>query len=265
MKLRVIRDWFSGTNKLERFWLLAKIEFKLRYYENILGLVWALIKPLSDIAIYYLAFGIIMHNDTPQFVSFLFIGIIFWNFFVESSSGTVQLLATKKYLYEYTNMNKIEIYLSVIGSNLIGLFFNFCMFIIYFVLLEHGETHLSWHIIFILPILLNLIILSLAFSLILSNLYIIAKDITQVWMIIVNVAFWISPILFPPDIFMSKMPIVRYLNPFSSVVINAREVILYHHLPEWKLFLWGYFYSAFFLLIGIYLLNTLGSKAAEKL
>jgi len=265
MILKVFSDWFRGTNKLERFWLLAKIEFKLRYYENVLGLIWALIKPLSDIAIFYLAFGILMPNHTPQYISFLFIAIILWNFFVESSSGTIQLLATKKYLYEYTNMNKIEIYLSVIGSNLIGLFFNFCMFLIYFILLERGQTYISWHFVFIFPILLNLVILSLAFSLILSNLYVVAKDITQVWIIVLQLAFWISPIIWSPAVFMQKMRIVSYINPFSSIVINARNVILNHQLPDWTLFSWGFGYAIFLLLIGIYLLNTLGAKAAETL
>ena len=48
MVLKILNDWFKRSNKAERLWLLAKIEFKLRYYENKLGLLWALIKPLMD-------------------------------------------------------------------------------------------------------------------------------------------------------------------------------------------------------------------------
>ena len=265
MVFKVLRDWFGGTNKLERFWLLAKIEFKLRYYENFLGLVWALIKPVSDMIIYYIAFDILMKSGTPQYISFLFLGLILWNFFLESTTGTIQVLATKKYLYEYTNMNKIEIYLSIIGSNLIGLFFNFCMFFIFYLLFEKGPTQITWHWIFIIPIILNLAILSLAFSLILSNLYIIAKDISQVWGIISGLAFWISPILFSPQIFNERLHPVKYLNPISSIVIDARDVIMNHTVPDAKLFAWGYIYAVFFLLVGIFLLNKIGSKAAEKL
>src|SRR6185295_390064 len=106
MVLKILNDWFKRSNKVERLWLLAKIEFKLRYYENKLGLLWALIKPLMDIAIYYVVFKVILDNTIPSFASFLFIGLIIWNFFVESTTGTVQILNTKKYLYEYSNMNK---------------------------------------------------------------------------------------------------------------------------------------------------------------
>lgn len=262
--IRIVTDWFKGTNKVERFWLLAKIEFKLRYYENALGLVWALIKPISEIIIYYIAFEIILKTGIPNFVSFLFLALILWNLFVESTIGATTLLQTKKYLYEYTNMNKIEIYLSVIGSNLIGFFFNFCMFLIYYLIFEKG-AYLSFHSLFIIPIIINLIILSLAFSLILSNIYIIAKDILQIWAIIIGLGFWISPIMFKLDVLRASLPGVDYINPISSIVINARNVILYHQMPDWSLFIWGFVYSSFFLLIGIFLLNKLGSKAAEKL
>jgi ABC-2 type transport system permease protein len=264
MVLKIIKEWLNGNNKLERFWLLSKIEFKLRYYENKLGLLWALVKPVSEIVVFYIAFEVIVKQKIPNFVSFLFIALIFWNFFIESTTGTSNILAKKKYLYEYTNMNKIEIYVAIIGSNLIGLFFNLCMFFIFFIALD-TNTYLSWHTIFVLPLILNLIILSLGFSLILSSLYIIAKDILQVWVIIVSLAFWLSPILYRLETFRTSLPGLDYMNPMAGMIINVRAVTLYHQTPDWGLFIWGFVYASFFLLLGIYLLNKLGSKAAEKL
>ena len=264
MILKIVQDWFRGSNKLERFWLLAKIEFKLRYYENKLGLIWALAKPIFDITVYYIAFEIVMHQGIPNFVSYLFLGLILWNFFIESTMGTVALLETKKYLYEYTNMNKIEIYISVIGSGLIGMFFNLCMFLIYYLVFQPG-SFLTWHSIFLVPIIVNLVILSLGCSLILSTLYVVAKDIHQVWHICISLGFWLSPLVFKLSDYREKLPGFDYFNPISNIIINSRDVILYHKLPELHLLLWGFVYSLFFLLVGIFLLNKLGSKAAEKL
>lgn len=264
MTLKIINDWFKGTNKLERFWLLAKIEFKLRYYENKLGLVWALAKPISELVIYYIAFEIVLKQGIPDFISYFFLALVFWNFFVESTSGTTNILATKKYLYEFTNMNKIEIYISVIGSNLIGLFFNLSMFYIYFLFFQAG-SYISIYHLFAIPIIINLAILALGVSLILSSLFVIAKDILQVWSIIVGLGFWISPIIFKLDTFRKAMPGLDYINPIAGIIINARHVILYNQPPEWDLFLWSFGYAFLFLFIGIYMLNKLGSKAAEKL
>lgn len=265
MIIRIVTDWLKRSNKLERLWLMAKIEFKLRYYENRLGLLWALIKPVSDIFIYYIAFEMILKQGIPNFVSFLFIGLIIWNFFIESTTGTIQILNTKKYLYEYTNMNKIEIYLSHILSNCIGFFFNFFMFTLYFHLFEKNVGGYSFNAIYFIPVFLNLIIISLAFSLILSNIYVVANDITQIWMVITGVGFWLSPILFKLEVFRNALPGVDYLNPLAGIIINARNVLLYHTEPDWSLFFFGWAYGIVLLMIGLLLLNKLGSKAAEKL
>jgi ABC-type polysaccharide/polyol phosphate export permease len=265
MGFKIASDWLKRTNKLERIWLLSKIEFKLRYYENKLGLLWALLKPMSDILIYYIAFEVVLKQGVPNFVSFLFIALILWNFFVESTTGTIQLLNTKKYLYEYTNMNKIEIYLSTILANCIGFFFNLSLFFVYFQFIDTGTNGLSINAIYIVPIFFNLVIFALAFSIILSNIYILAKDITQVWMVITGIGFWLSPILFKLDVFKNSLPGLEYLNPISGIIINARNVILHKKPPEWELFIFGWGYAFFLLLIGLILLNKIGKKAAEKL
>ena len=265
MVIRVIKDWVKRSNKLERIWLLAKIEFKLRYYENKLGLLWALIKPISDIFIYYIAFQVILKQGVPNFVSFLFIGLILWNFFIESTSGTVQILSSKKYLYEYTNMNKIEIYLSTVLANCIGFFFNLFFFVVYYQFIDNGTMGLSWQALYMIPVFINLVILALAFSIILSNIYVVAKDITQIWLVVTGIGFWISPILFKLEKFREALPGVDYINPIAGIIINSRNVMLYRKAPEWNLFLFDFSYALILLLLGIFLLNKVGSKASEKL
>jgi ABC-2 type transport system permease protein len=265
MIIAILTDWFRRSNKTERLWLLAKIEFKLRYYENKLGLLWALIKPLMDIAIYYVAFQTIMQQNIPSFASYLFIGLIIWNFFLESTTGTVQILHVKKYLYEYSNMNKLEIYVSTLLSNSIGFFFNFIMFLLFYNIFENNQSNSSFEILWIIPLFVNLYILSLATSLILSNIYIIAKDITQVWQVFTSSLFFLSPILYKLEMFKERLPHFDYLNPIAGIIINARKATMEGLSPDPKLFLWDFAYAIILLLLGIFLLNKLGSKAAEKL
>ncbi|HEV8504316.1 MAG TPA: ABC transporter permease [Chitinophagaceae bacterium] len=265
MVLKILNDWFKRSNKAERLWLLAKIEFKLRYYENKLGLLWALIKPLMDIFIYYVVFQIIMQQNVPAFASYLFIGIILWNFFVESTVGTIQILNTKKYLYEYSNMNKIEIYVSTLLSNSIGFFFNFMMFLIFYNFLEKESTGLSIQNFWIPAIFLNLFILALGMSLILSTIYIVAKDISQIWMVFTSFLFFLSPIFYKLSTFEQRLPRFEYLNPIAGIIINARRVMMEHTPPNFKLLGFDYAYAILLLLLGLMFLNKLGSKAAEKL
>ena len=118
---------------------------------------------------------------------------------------------------------------------------------------------------YFIPIFLNLVIIALAFSLILSNIYIIANDITQVWMVVTSIGFWLSPILFKLEVFREALPGIDYVNPLAGIIINARNVLLYQSEPDWGLFFFDWVYAIILLLIGLLLLNKLGSKAAEKL
>ena len=261
----ILTDWFRRSNKMERIWLLAKIEFKLRYYENKLGLFWALIKPVMDMCIYYVAFNVILTSDVPAFASYLFIGLIMWNFFVESTVGTIQILNTKKYLYEYSNMNKFEIYISTLFANSIGFFFNFIMFFLFYNFFQGKSIGPNLYNFWIIPLFINLFILSLGVSLILSTIYIIAKDITQIWMVFTSFLFFLSPVFYKLETFNQKLPNFEYGNPIAGIIINARRVLMEGKRPAFELMGFDFGYAVFLLLIGIIFLNKLGARAAEKL
>lgn len=265
MILSFFSKLYSGNNKMERLWLLAKIEFKLRYYENKLGLFWALLKPIIDVSIYYIVFKVILSADIPAFASYIFIGLIFWIFFLESTTGTISILNTKKHLYEYTNMNKMEIYISTLISNSIGFFFNLVMFIAFYSFIENESIGLTIYNLWIIPLFLNLFILSLALSIILSCIYIVAKDVSQIWQVFTTFLFFLSPIFYRLSVFKEALPSFDYANPIAGIIINARRVMMQGASPDFELFIFDFGYALLFLLISFILLNKLGAKAAEKL
>lgn len=255
-------NWFKDTNRAERIVMMAQMDFKLRYYENKLGLVWALIKPLSQLAIYYVVFETILNSSIENFAIYLFIGLIVWNFFNESSGGLTRILGNKKYLYEYTNMSKMEIYISALLSNSIGFVFNFLIFLV--VAMCTG-IYPDFHALWIIPIWLNIFILSYAIAMALSSIYLIVRDIEQVWVILSQVLFFVSPIFFKGDLFREKLPGLDYINPISGIVINVRNVTIYHQHPDWVLFGWNWAYAIILFLIGFSIFMKLSPKASEVL
>ncbi|GAA4295188.1 ABC transporter permease [Nibribacter koreensis] len=245
--------------------MLSKIEFKLRYYENKLGLFWALIKPLMDITIYYIVFNVILKQNIPAFASYLFIGLILFNFFIESTSGTISILHSKKYLYEYSNMNKLEIYLSTLLSNVIGFSFNLIMFLVFYVFIEPESIGLNINNFYIIPLFVNLFITALGVSLMLSSIFVLAKDITQIWQVFATVLMFISPLFYKLSSFKEALPSFDYVNPIAGIIINARRVMMQGLPPDFDLMIFDYGYGFLFLFIGLIMLNKIGSKAAEKL
>lgn len=253
------------NNTLERIWLLARIEFKLRYYENRLGLLWAVFKPLMEMCIYYIAFKTILKTDIENFASYLFLGLIVWNFFVETTSGNIQTLINKRHLYEYSNMNKIEIYISNILSSCIGFGFNLTVFLIFNALFGNSPHLISWHAIYIIPLFISLFLLGLGIAMILSSLYIVAKDVSQIWQVCISFLFFLSPVFYKLSVFRSSLQIFEYINPISGLVINIRNILLLQTQPDFLLMGFNFLYGLLFLVLGGYTLKKLGAKASEKL
>lgn len=257
-----INSWFIETNRAERIWLMAKIEFKLKFYENKLGLAWAIIKPVSQIIMYYVVFQVLMNQGVDNYVIYLFAGLMLWQFFTEVTSGTVKILKTKKYLYEYTNMAKMEIYLASIISSVIGLVFNLVIFIIGAMI---AGIYPSYHYIYFILIFINLFLLSFGVSLILSNLFLLFKDIEPIWGIVVGFGFFLSPILYRGDLFSQKLPVLDYLNPIAGVINNARNILMFQKPPDWSMLLYDMSYATALFLMGLYFLNRYSARASEYL
>lgn len=255
-------NWFVESNRAERIWMMAVMDFKLRYYENKLGLIWALIKPLSQLVVYYLVFEVILSSGVENYALYLFSGLIIWNFFTESTTGTIKILQTKRYLYEYTNMKKLEIYTSALISNSIGFLFNL---VVYLIAAAIVGIYPYWTNFWFLLVFLNTAILAYGVSLILSNLFLHFKDISQIWGIVVQFGFFLSPILIRGDLFTSKLPALNYLNPMAGVIINTRNTLMEYQNPDWFFMLWCFLYSIVLLFLGLLVFRKYSPRASEIL
>lgn len=252
----------TKSNTLERIWLLAKIEFKLRYYENKLGLLWALIKPLTNLIIYFIAFKVIMKSGTPNFTIYLFSALIVWEFFVEATSGLTLILQTKKYLYEYSNMAKIEIYLASMISISLGFVFNFSILMV-FILFSDIELGLNM---FYLPLhFIVLFFFSFGVALILSNIFVKAKDIQQIWPLLNHLMMWMSPVFFLDTMLKSGIPFIEYINPMFGIISNFRDAVMYNKPPDFEILLLNIIQATAVMAIGLFLLKKIGKKASEIL
>lgn len=252
----------TSSNRLERIWLLAKIEFKLRYYENKLGLLWALIKPVSQLLIYFIAFKVILHNNVPNYAQYLFAGLIIWQFYGEATDGLINILKTKKYLYDYSNMSKIEIYLASIISITLGFLFNFIILLMFILFSGIG---FSWYLLYVPVILTLLITFTLGLSMILSNVFIFAKDINQIWPLFTLFLMWLSPLFLKVDDLETNIPFITILNPMFGIMKNFREVVMYHSHPDFNLLLINLAHAIITLLAGLFILKKIGKKASEIL
>ncbi len=247
---------------MERIWLLAKIDFKKRYYDQGLGILWALLNPLFKLTVYYFVFTEIMSNRTPNFALYLFSGIITWAFFAQGTKKGINLLKNKKYLLESIQFEQLDLFVSATLSVFFAFLFNLAAYLV--IHLINGIP--IYATILFLPILiLNIFILVLGVAILLATINIYLRDIEHLWDIVILAGFWLTPIIYSKEALLEKFYFLAYINPMAGIVINLRETVLYGRQPLYNLFFYDIVYAIVILIIAIFIYRTYAYKAAEKL
>ena len=260
--LQKIIDWVPENNRLERIWLMAKFDFVTRYYGSFLGLFWALLKPLFQLAVFYVVFTILIPSKTEKFLLFLFIGIIIFQFFAESIQGSMNIFSFKKYLLENIQINKLDIFYSSISATFLGFLFNFLAFSLGNLFLN--DTF-SWSILLFPLILANLIIFIFAIQLIFATISVYLKDIDNIWFVLNNLLFWGSGIFFDFSKLTGNLALIEYFNPLAGILTNARDTLIYARPMDIQLFAVNFLTTVALLLIGLWGFKKFSAKALEKI
>jgi len=184
----------AGNNRLERIWLLAKLDFQKRYYEGFLGMLWALLHPILRVGVYFVAFAILREERMPNYALHLFSGLIIWQFITEATNKSLNILKTNLYLINNIQFNWMDVYVSMNISTLLGFlwkllaFFVFCMF---------SKLFPSLNYLYLPILVLDLLITTLGMCLILSIFKLYVKDLQHLWNLVILAGFWTAPIFFP--------------------------------------------------------------------
>jgi ABC-type polysaccharide/polyol phosphate export permease len=204
-----------------------------------------------------------MDDRIPNYGIYLFVGMVFWMFFKESSNKGLKMFKSKLYLIESLPIPRYDFFIAASVSALIGFLFNLiAMFLIGIVF------GVKFHLIGILLLPLFLLVfvtLGFGMSLILATTEIYLKDVQHIWELVLVIGFWFSPIVLRGSIYTDYVPYYDYLHPFAASINGARQSLLYGEVPELLPILCNLFFSTLILFIGWWLLSRYSHKASELL
>lgn len=204
---------------------LVKTDFKLRYQGSALGYVWSLLRPLLLFLILYLVFARFLKvgASIPHFPVYLLLGIVLWNFFAEVTSGGVQAIVGRGDLLRKINFPKYVIILSVSFAAFINLLLNF---VVIGVFMFFTGVSLGWHAFYIIPLVVELFVFSIAVAFFLSALFVRYRDVSYIWEVILQAAFYATPILYPLSRVPHSAAKFLILSPVAQIIQDARHVLV---------------------------------------
>jgi ABC-2 type transport system permease protein len=207
---------------------LVVTDFKLRYQNSALGYAWSLVRPLVLFAILLTVFGFILKigSTIPHYPIYLLVGIVLWNFFAEATNTGLQAIVGRGDLIRKLDFPRYTIVVAGSISALINLGLSL---IVVFIFLAFSGVHLT-PIALLFPILvLELYLLALALAFFLSALYVKYRDITYMWELFMQAAFYATPIIYPMAVVVSKNKLIAkiiLLNPMAQIIQDARYVLV---------------------------------------
>jgi lipopolysaccharide transport system permease protein len=217
-----LRELFSYK---DLFFVLAYRDLRVRYAQTFLGLLWALIQPLTTLIIVSVVFGRFVKIDTGDipYPVFAVTGIALWTYFsfVLSQSGSSIIGAQEMVKKIYFPRLVIPLSKAVVGFVDFGVAILLTIIMFFY----YGITPSS-NIVFLPIFILLTIISSLAVGIWLSALTIRYRDFQYVVPFFVQFGLYLTPIAYPTEVVVKNLPswatFLYHLNPMAGIVEGFR-------------------------------------------
>ena len=253
---------------------LSITSFKLKYTGSALGYVWSLVKPLMLFGIMYLVFSILLRagKGAWDFPVQLLIAIVAWTFFTEATSTAMNAVAGNGDLIRKAYFPRWILVVASTTSALLTLAINTVLVVI--ITFALGNLDLTWLSLLAPLYYLELIVLVLGLSMLLSSLFVFFRDLGHIWEILSLVLFYGSAVVFPFEIIYThskKLADFAGLNPVAQIITDLRHVLVEpDKIPSMASLIGPLAYIPIAITIAVFILgfvvfNRLTPKFAESL
>lgn len=211
---------------------LVKTDFKLRYQGSMLGMAWSVLRPLMLFAVMYVVFVRFLRFGAgiPHFTVSLLLAQTLWSFFQEATSQGMRAIVDRGDLLRKINFPKYIVVISSTVSAFINLLISLAVVFIFMII---NGVEFRWTVILFPLLIIELYVFALAIAFLLSTLYVKFRDIGHIWDVIMQIWFYLTPIIYPLSqiinmggygLLVAKALLV--LNPVAQVIQDARYVMV---------------------------------------
>lgn len=204
---------------------MVATDFKLRYQDSLLGYLWSLARPLFMFGVLYVVFVYVFDvgGSIPNYPTYLLLGIVIWTYFTEMTQRSVAVIVERGDLVRKIALPRHLFVIAVSASATINLLLS--LVAVFMAALLSGAS-VSPYFPLVIPLLLQLYILGLGVSFMLSALYVKVRDVSHLWDIATQAGFYGTPILYP----ISLVPILFQdfvlLNPVAQIMQDLRYLLV---------------------------------------
>jgi lipopolysaccharide transport system permease protein len=244
---------------LRELWLYRELlyffswrDIKVRYKQTFIGILWAVFVPFITMIVFTVFFGGLakMPSDGVPYAIFVYVGLLFWQFFSNALSDTSNALVNNQSIVTKVYFPRLILPISAVVTGLID--FVIAAVILVGLMIYYGYTpHLSGF--FILPLLLFItFMLAIGSGLFLSAINVKYRDVRYALPFFIQILLFVTPVIYPASI-AGKYSYLLAINPMMGVIQTARAALLGTAPINWILITDSLIGTVIILAIGLYI------------
>jgi lipopolysaccharide transport system permease protein len=253
-----------GARRWEHFrdllLVLTEKEIKVRYKNSSLGYLWSVAHPLAFSLVYFIAFGLFLRVDIPNYALFLITGIFSWHWLANSITSSPNIFLSNSTLLKRLRFPHHTLVAAMVLND--GFHYVVSVPVITAFLLFYGVVP-SWIWLIGIPGLAaaqGLVIYGLALAIASINLFF--RDLERLTSLLVMFLFFLTPIVYSESMVPPAFRSVLYLNPFSPLILGWRSLFLSGRI-DWPLLGAAYAHALAALGLGLLVYRSLRWRFAE--
>jgi lipopolysaccharide transport system permease protein len=218
---------------------LAKRDVLVRYREARLGLLWAVLAPLTMLAIYTFVFAVVFQirwSDRPEetrgeFALTLLCGMLLFNLFAEVvTRAPTMIVANSSYVKKVVFPLEVFVVAGLLSA-LVRLTIGYGVWLAGWFVIEGAWPHAT---VALLPlVLLPVCLLTAGVAWVLASVGVFLRDVGPAVQLGVQLLFFATPIFYSLDRVPPPFRGVLEVNPLTHAVEDARRVMMAGAPPEW--------------------------------
>lgn len=211
--------------------VLARREISIRYRQTVVGLLWVVLQPLVTTAIFTTVFMVFMRipSQETSYPLFAFAGIATWQYFSRVVVDGGGSLVTNSALITKVSFPRLILPMVAPLAAALDCLIAIAALVATAVVMGVG---VSWTVVFAPLVILMVGLFGYSISLWLAPLNAVYRDVGIALPFVMQIAMYLSPIVYPASLVPDKIRWLFVLNPIAVLVDMMRWVILGTSAPS---------------------------------
>ncbi len=219
-----LRDTWGRRDFL---YMMARSRLRAGFEKNRLGIVWVVLRPTINAAIYGLIFGVLQGGaKPPNYTAYVVIGVFLFEFFSKSMNEGSKSITGNRALVQSLAFPRLTLPLAEVVENFLSLMPMIGVMLVYLIALGNYPR---WQWFMLIPLLVIFSVFNAGIAMIGARLTVHVADLTQLLPFVSRILFYTSGVLFDVNRLLGDHPTLIAIYdfyPIYQVLQIARSVLM---------------------------------------